>query len=142
MLKMLRELSLKCKTNSKTNSKTSMKTEITETPALNTVNTDTVIKRGPGRPKTKVTLKRVVLLDGKPVGKGRPAKDGKGNRTVVYVPVDQTYDVAVHGLGVKYRPGLNQFKAAIRRVDIKRFEQMVNKPQIKAVEVKSAAVVV
>ena len=77
------------------------------------------VKRGPGRPKTKLTLRRVVLLDGVPVGKGRPAAESKSNRTVVYVPVGEAYDVAKHGTGTKFRPGLAQFSASIKRVDLK-----------------------
>ena len=52
---------------------------------------------------TTVQGKRVVLLDGKPVGRGRPAKDGKGKRTVVFVPVGEQYDAAKHGMGTEYR---------------------------------------
>ena len=51
---------------------------------------------------TTYWARRVILLNGAPVGRGRPAKDGKGERKVVYVPVGMEYDVAVHGEGVKY----------------------------------------
>lgn len=51
---------------------------------------------------TTYWARRVILLNGEPVGRGRPAKDGKGERKVVYVPVGMEYDVAVHGEGVKY----------------------------------------
>ncbi len=100
---------------------------ITENPNTNVtvVATD---KRGPGRPKTKVTLKRVVLLDGQPVGRGRPNKDGKAKRTVVFIPVDQTYDATVHGKGVPYRAGLNQFRVPIKRMDIAKYRKLVNLP--------------
>ena len=109
------------------NKKQNMK-HITETNPTNTVDTVATEKRGPGRPKTKVTLKRVVLLDGKPVGRGRPNKENKGERTCVFIPVDQTYDVAVHGTGNKYRAGLSQYKLAIKRVDIAKYRKLVNLP--------------
>jgi hypothetical protein len=80
--------------------------------------TTTPAKRGPGRPRTKITQKRVVLIGGQPVGRGRPKKDSKGERTVVYIPKDETYDSTKHGLGVKFISGLNQFKLSIKRVNI------------------------
>lgn len=101
---------------------------ITETAPVATIDAPVAEKRGPGRPKTKVTLKRVVLLNGQPVGRGRPNKDGKAERTVVFIPVDQTYDAAVHGTGTKYRAGLSQFKLAIKRVDIAKYRKLVNLP--------------
>lgn len=101
---------------------------ITETAPVTAVESPAVEKRGPGRPKTKVTLKRVVLLDGKPVGRGRPNKTGKADRTVVFIPVDQTFDAAVHGTGTKYRAGLSQFKLAIKRIDIEKYRKLVNLP--------------
>jgi hypothetical protein len=73
-------------------------------------------------------LKRVVLLDGKPVGRGRPAKNGKGTRTVVFIPDNEKFDVAVHGTGVKFRAGLNQFKTPIKRMDLKTFGKLVTVP--------------
>lgn len=51
---------------------------------------------------TTYWARRVILLNSVPVGRGRPAKDGKGERKVVYVPVGMEYDVAIHGEGVKY----------------------------------------
>lgn len=50
---------------------------------------------------TSLPAKRIVLVDGVPAGRGRPSSDVK-NRTVVYIPVDQEYDKAKHGIGVKY----------------------------------------
>ncbi len=76
-------------------------------------------KRGPGRPRTKVTLRRVVLVDGKPVGKGRPVKASKGARTVVYVPVGQKYSKAKFGLGTKFSPKVQ--KLSMKRVDIEKY---------------------
>ena len=65
--------------------------------------------RNGSAPKRKYTkrgttfwARRVILLGNEPVGRGRPAKDGKGERKVVYVPVGMEYDVAIHGEGVKY----------------------------------------
>ena len=97
------------------------------------MNTETVavvgeVKRGVGRPMTKKTLKRVVLLNGAPVGRGRPAKDGKGNRTVVWIPVDETFDAAKHGVGNKFSPGLKQFAVSIKRVDLKKYEELAHTP--------------
>lgn len=83
------------------------------------------VKRKVGRPVSKVTLKRVVLLDGKVVGRGRPKTNGKGNRTVVYIPASESYDSAKHGVGVKFSPGLKQFRASIKRVDIKKYDALV-----------------
>ena len=114
-----------------------MKTvNITETSAGTAVVVPVVTKRAVGRPKTKVTLKRVVLLDGKPVGRGRPVKGSKGKRTAVFIPVDETYDVAVHGLGAKYRADKNQFKQPIKRVNISSYRKFVNKPATPAVTTK------
>ena len=84
------------------------------------------VKRGQGRPRTKMTLKRVVLLDGKPVGRGRPEKDSKGERTVVFIPVNEDFDVAKHGTGKKYLAGLAQYKLPIKRVDLNKYQKMVN----------------
>lgn len=97
-----------------------------------------VVKRGVGRPKTKVTLKRVVLLDGQPVGRGRPVKGSKTNRTYVFIPVDETYDLTSHGVGAQYRAGRSQ--APIKRVNIGSYRKFVNLPTISptaAVEVLS-----
>jgi hypothetical protein len=58
--------------------------------------------------------RRVVLLNGEPVGKGRPQKEGKGGRTVVYIPENMPYDKAIHGLGVKFNA--NSHKALFRRL--------------------------
>lgn len=62
-------------------------------------------KRNYTKRGTTVIGKRVVLLDGVPVGRGRPSKNGKGERTVVYIPVNEEYDVAKHGTGVMFRGG-------------------------------------
>jgi len=51
---------------------------------------------------TGILVKRVVLLDGKPVGRGKPAKGTLKNRTVVYIPVDATYNVETYGEGAPY----------------------------------------
>ena len=105
---------------------------VTETSASTTV-TEPVEKRGPGRPRTKVTLKRVVLLDGQPVGRGRPAKGSTSKRTYVFIPVDETYDSTKHGAGSRYRAGLNQCKTPIKRVNINSYRKLVNHPSVAAV---------
>ena len=51
---------------------------------------------------TTYWARRVILLNGEPVGRGRPSIEGKGERKVVYVPVGMEFDVAIHGEGVKY----------------------------------------
>ena len=51
---------------------------------------------------TGLKVKRVVLLDGVPVGRGKPAKGTTKSRTVVYIPVDATYDVSIYGTGSQY----------------------------------------
>lgn len=102
-------------------------TDIVENIVSTVVDTELTEKRGPGRPKTKVTLKRVVLLDGTPVGRGRPKGDSKGERTVVFIPVDEEYDVNVHGKGKKYIPNLNQYKIPIKRMDISKYQKLVSK---------------
>ena len=81
-----------------------------------------------GRPKTKVTLKRVVLLNGAPVGRGRPSKEGKGERTVVFIPVGETFDATKHGVGVQFKAGRDCFRSSIKRVDIKKFAKMAVTP--------------
>lgn len=97
---------------------------ITENPNNATVTTATVVKRGVGRPKTKITLKRVVLLDGNIVGRGRPSKETKGERTVVFIPIDETYTAAKHGVGKKYMAGLAQYRLTIKRMDISAFKKL------------------
>jgi hypothetical protein len=96
--------------------------DVTETPVPVTalVTDPPVVKRGPGRPRTKVTLKRVVLFNGVPVGRGRPAKEGKKDRTVVFVPVDREYDFALDGLGKPYHA---RHGAPIKRVNIATYEK-------------------
>lgn len=110
---------------------------VTETPV--NVNITQPAKRGPGRPRTKVTLKRVVLLNGKPVGRGRPNKNGKSTRTFVFIPIDQTFDVTVHGTGSGYRA--DRCKTPIKRVDIAKFNKLVKLPAT-AAAVKAGVVTV
>ena len=116
---------------------------VTENTAVTTV-VDGVpaVRPGPGRPKTKVTLRRVVLADGKPVGRGRPVKGSKSNRTYVFVPVGESYDLTVHGVGSQYRPGRAQ--PPIKRVNISSFRKLVNVPATKPVQavVEAPAVLV
>ncbi len=64
---------------------------------------------------TTVVGVRTVLLNGVVVGKGRPSKEGKGQRTVVYVPKGETYNTAKHGLGVKF---YSDKHPAIRRLKV------------------------
>lgn len=83
--------------------------------------------RRPGRPVdiTKINLKRVVLLDGQPVGKGRPEKDSKRQRTVVYVPVNESYDRAKFGVGKPYNPSKNSGQRhPFRRMKVEQYIQL------------------
>lgn len=85
---------------------------------VETVTTATVTKtkRKYTKRGTTIVARRVTLLDGKPVGRGKPSKDTRGSRTVVWVPVGETYNPTVHGLGVKFNPNLAQFKRIFRRI--------------------------
>ena len=112
-----------------TNSKKSMNMIGGNDNKVEVLNNPVIEKRGPGRPKTKMTLKRVVLLDGSPVGRGRPGKENKGERTVVFIPVNETYNKSVHGVGKKYIAGLSQYKVPIKRIDLKAFEKMTRTTQ-------------
>lgn len=80
------------------------------------ITTATKSKRKYTKRGTTIVARRVTLLDGKPVGRGKPSKDARGNRTVVWVPVGETYNPTVHGLGVKFNPNLVQFKRIFRRI--------------------------
>lgn len=99
-----------------------MKTEttvetLTETSVAPVVATavPVVAKRTYTKRGTTVPGKRVVLLDGKPVGRGRPAKNGKGKRTVVYIPAGEVYDVTKHGVGTEFRTSRH---AVLRRLKV------------------------
>lgn len=99
-----------------------MKTEttvetLTETPVAPVVETaePVMAKRAYTKRGTTVPGKRVVLLDGKPVGRGRPSKNGKGKRTVVYIPAGEVYDVAKHGTGTEFRTSRH---AVLRRLKV------------------------
>lgn len=83
----------------------------------NIVNTEVVkAKRKYTKRGTTIVARRVTLLDGKPVGRGKPSKDARGNRTVVWVPIGEAYDVNIHGIGVKFNPNLTQFKKTFKRI--------------------------
>jgi hypothetical protein len=59
-------------------------------------------KRNYTKRGTTVVGVRTVLMNGVPVGRGKPSKDHKGDRHVVYVPRGETYDAAKHGTGVRF----------------------------------------
>ena len=92
---------------------------------------------------TTIVARRVTLLDGKVIGRGKPAKATKSARKVVYVPMDQKYDPAVHGLGVKFTPGLVQFRKLFKRIKIDDLGKVYNLTALVAhsvsVEVASVA---
>lgn len=89
---------------------------------------------------TTVVARRVTLLDGKVIGRGKPAKATKSARTVVYVPMDQEYNPAVHGLGVKFTPGLVQFRKVFKRIKIDDLGKVYNLSAIVETVAKSPAV--
>jgi hypothetical protein len=89
---------------------------------------------------TTVVARRVTLLDGKVIGRGKPAKATKSARTVVYVPMDQEYNPAVHGLGVKFTPGLVQFRKVFKRIKINDLGKVYNLSAIVETVTKSQAV--
>jgi len=89
---------------------------------------------------TTVVARRVTLLDGKVIGRGKPAKATKSARTVVYVPMDQEYNPAVHGLGVKFTPGLVQFRKVFKRIKIDDLGKVYNLSAIVETVTKSQAV--
>ena len=66
--------------------------------------TDSTTKRAYTKRDTTVVARRCLVLDGKEIGRGRPAKDGYDNRNVVWIPKGVKYDSAIHGLGEKYDP--------------------------------------
>ena len=89
---------------------------------------------------TTVVARRVTLLDGKVIGRGKPAKATKSARTVVYVPMDQEYNPAVHGLGVKFTPGLVQFRKVFKRIKIDDLGKVYNLSAIVETVAKSSTV--
>ena len=89
---------------------------------------------------TTVVARRVTLLDGKVIGRGKPAKATKSARTVVYVPMDQEYNPAVHGLGVKFTPGLVQFRKVFKRIKIDDLGKVYNLSAIVETVTKSQTV--
>ena len=95
-----------------------MNTETNINTNVTTATADTVVKakRKYTKRGTTIVARRVTLLNGEPVGRGKPSKEARGNRTIVWVPVGETYNPAVHGLGVKFNPNLNQFKKTFRRI--------------------------
>jgi hypothetical protein len=63
---------------------------------------------------TTYQCRRVILMNGEPVGRGRPETEGKGQRRVVYIPFGMEYDAKIHGEGVKYNS--NSHKATQKRI--------------------------
>ena len=80
---------------------------------------------------TGIKVKRVVLIDGVPVGRGRPTRGTIKNRTYVYIPVDATYDVNVYGTGSTY----NAYRGTAPIKTIKKETYLANYPMaVKDVE--------
>ena len=69
---------------------------------------------------TGLLVKRVVLLNGTPVGRGKPAKGTLKKRTFVYIPVDASYDVEVYGTGSRFS-GAESAVKPIKTVDRAKF---------------------
>lgn len=101
---------------------------------MKTASVSNVSKRQYTKRGTTVLAKRVVLFDGKPIGRGRPKNDIKAKRTVVYIPVNETYNVNKHGTGVEYRSG--------RHVMIKRLKSdnsSINLNEVKVIQAEVKA---
>jgi len=118
---------------------------VTSTPTVTSVvastsDVDVKPKRKYTARGTTVVARRVTLLDGKVIGRGKPAKATKSARTVVYVPMDQEYNPAVHGLGVKFTPGLVQFRKVFKRIKIDDLGKVYNLSAIVETVTKSQAV--
>lgn len=80
---------------------------------------------------TGIKVKRVVLIDGVPVGRGRPARGTVKSRTYVYIPVDATYDVNVYGTGSTY----NAYRGTAPIKTVKKETYLTNYPMaVKDVE--------
>ena len=98
----------------------------------NGVNTNSIVasvKKQLGRPRTFETQKRVILVDGAPQGRGRITGDKKSNRRIVFIPVNETYDVTKHGIGVLYNvKKTQQHRISIRRVSLSKIEQLAKTP--------------
>ena len=82
-----------------------------------------------GRPRIFETQKRVILVDGKPQGRGRINSGNKSNRRIVFINVNETYDVNKHGTGVAYTPKkTQQHRISIRRVLLSKIEELAKTP--------------
>lgn len=80
---------------------------------------------------TGIKVKRVVLIDGVPVGRGRPTRGTVKSRTYVYIPVDATYDVNVYGTGSTY----NAYRGTAPIKTVKKETYLTNYPMaVKDVE--------
>ena len=69
---------------------------------------------------TGLLVKRVVLLNGAPVGRGKPVKGTLKKRTFVYIPMDASYDVEVYGTGSRFS-GAESATKPIKTVDRAKF---------------------
>ena len=69
------------------------------------MSTETKTKK---RSKLTLWVNRIVLLNGEPVGKGRPNKYEKKTRTCLYIPISQSYGShTLASLEREYNPGSN-----------------------------------
>lgn len=58
--------------------------------------------------KSTLWVKRVVLVDGKPSGKGRPNKSVKASRTCLYIPLKETFETRTKASSERpYNPAKN-----------------------------------
>ena len=81
---------------------------------------------------TTVAGIRTVILNGKVVGRGRPAKLAKGERRVVYLPKGETYDAAKHGTGVRFNTA---FHGVLKRLKVNKVVETVESFETTPVEV-------
>lgn len=77
-----------------------------------------VVKRKYTARGTTVVVRRVTLFNGKVIGRGKPSNATKLDRTVVYVPVGEKYNVTVHGVGVNFTSNLTEFRQLFKRISI------------------------
>lgn len=120
--------------NANANTESSTVVPVPETPTAETPTTPVAETSGKSKSRrlkygTGLKVKRVVLIDGVPVGRGRPARGTIKGRTVVYIPVNATYDVAIYGTGSVY----NAYRGIAPLKTVKKETYLANYPKAAAV---------
>ena len=67
---------------------------------------------------TTIPTKRVVLVDGKPIGRGAPKHAELSRRRVVFIPKDAAYDAAIFGEGVKFNMQSKAHNQSVGRANV------------------------